>query len=315
GAAPGGWSQYAASLVGDEGRVLAVDLLPIDGISERQLLEYAATLEAASEHPLARAILETAQHQQVEPGPVENFKAIPGKGVQGQLNGSSIVLGSPDYLKELDISTGTIQEKLHTLEDQAKTVVAIARDRRIVGLIGIADTLKPEAPEAIRKLHAMGLQTAMITGDNERTAQAIARAAGIDHIVAGVLPDQKVDEISRLKKQFGSVAMVGDGINDAPALVHADVGIAIGTGTDIAIEAADVTLVRGDLNGLVTAIALSRATFKKIKQNLFWAFFYNVLAIPMAILGLLHPVIAELAMATSSINVVSNANLLKRARV
>jgi Cu+-exporting ATPase len=161
----------------------------------------------------------------------------------------------------------------------------------------------------------MGLKTAMITGDNARTAAVIAREAGIDHISAEVLPDQKVQEIQRLQQQFGSVAMVGDGINDAPALVRADVGIAIGSGTDIAIEAADVTLVRGDLNGLVSAIALSRATFRKIRQNLFWAFFYNVLAIPLAIAGLLHPVIAEIAMAVSSISVVSNANLLRRAKI
>jgi Cu+-exporting ATPase len=176
----------------------------------------------------------------------------------------------------------------------------------------VADNLKDDSLAAIGELHEMGLQTAMITGDNQRTAEAIARRVGIDHVLAEVLPDGKVAEIEKLQERFGLVAMVGDGINDAPALKQANVGIAIGTGTDIAIEASDVTLVRGELSGVVSAVKLSQATFRKIKQNLFWAFFYNIVMMPLAIIGWMHPVLAEAAMATSSVTVVTNANLLRR---
>jgi Cu+-exporting ATPase len=188
----------------------------------------------------------------------------------------------------------------------------VAVDGQLVGAIAVADTLKEDSLAAIQELRRIGLETAMITGDNRRTADAIARRVGIDHVLADVLPDGKVAEVQTLQDRFGLVAFVGDGINDAPALTQANVGIAIGTGTDIAIEASDVTLVRGELTGVVEAVNLSRATFRKIKQNLFWAFFYNVVMLPLAIMGWMHPVLAEIAMATSSVTVVTNANTLRR---
>jgi len=216
---------------------------------------------------------------------------------------------------EKNIDVVDLKDELKKLENEAKTAMLVGYDQELIAVIAVADTLKEDSVEAINELKNMGLKTAMITGDNKRTAQAIANKVGIDHVVAEVLPDGKVKEIDNLKKKFGKIAMVGDGINDAPALTKADVGLAIGTGTDIAIESADITLVRGELSAVVTAVKLSRATFKKIKQNLFWAFFYNLIAIPVAVAGLLHPVIAEIAMATSSITVVTNANLLKKENI
>ncbi|NIP17796.1 MAG: HAD-IC family P-type ATPase, partial [Xanthomonadales bacterium] len=208
-----------------------------------------------------------------------------------------------------------LERTLRQLEEEAKTAMLVAVDGKLAGVVAVADALKDDSLDAIRELHHMGLQTAMITGDNQRTAEAIARRVGIDHVLAEVLPDGKVAEVQKLQEQFGLVAFVGDGINDAPALTQANVGIAIGTGTDIAIEASDVTLVRGELTGVVEAINLSRATFRKIKQNLFWAFFYNVVMIPLAIIGWMHPVLAEIAMATSSVTVVTNANTLRRVEI
>jgi len=201
------------------------------------------------------------------------------------------------------------------LEGEGKTAMLVAVDNKVLGLVAVADTLKDDSASAIVELKRMGLMPVMITGDNRRTAEAIARSVGIENVLAEVLPEGKVVEVKRLQSEGKKVAMVGDGINDAPALTQADVGIAIGTGTDIAIEAADVTLVRGNLSAAVSAIKLSRATFKKIRQNLFWAFFYNAVAIPLAVLGLLHPVIAEAAMAVSSVSVVTNANLLRRVNI
>jgi Cu+-exporting ATPase len=206
-----------------------------------------------------------------------------------------------------------LEDGMRRLEDEAKTAMLVAVDGKALGLLAVADTLKDDSVAAIRELKALGLETAMITGDNQRTAQAIARQVGISHVLAEVLPGEKVAEVKRLQEEVeGLVAMVGDGINDAPALTQADVGIAIGTGTDIAIESADITLVRGDLSGVVSAVKLSRATFNKVLQGLFWAFFYNVVMIPLAILGMMHPVLAEIAMASSSVTVVTNANLLRR---
>jgi Cu+-exporting ATPase len=218
-------------------------------------------------------------------------------------------------MRENDIDPESSEQELVRLENEAKTAMLVAIDGQLAGVIAVADALKDDSTAAIRELHNKGIQTAMITGDNQRTADAIARVVDIDHVLAEVLPDGKVAEVQKLQDKFGMVAFVGDGINDAPALTQANVGIAIGTGTDIAIEASDVTLVRGELTGVVEAINLSRATFQKIRQNLFWAFFYNVAMIPLAGIGWMHPVLAEIAMATSSTTVVGNANRLRKVEI
>ena len=283
--------------------------------SADKLLSFASSLEAASEHPLARAIVEHARERSVHAMAVTDFEAISGKGVMGLVDGRKTLIGNRALMEAERIDYSNVAEELRRLEGEAKTTIMISVDGHIYGVIAIADTLKEDSQVAIGQLKQMGLLVAMITGDNARTGNAIARKVGIDRVLANVLPEAKAKEIQRLQTEGFRVAMVGDGINDAPALTQADVGIAIGTGTDIAIEASDVTLVRGDLSAVVTAIKLSRATFNKIKQNLFWAFFYNIVAIPLAMFGLLHPVIAEIAMAASSVNVVTNSVRLKRARI
>lgn len=283
--------------------------------SADKLLSFASSLEAASEHPLARAIVEHARERSVHAMAVTDFEAISGKGVMGLVDGRKTLIGNRALMEAERIDYSNVAEEIRRLEGEAKTTIMISVDGHIYGVIAIADTLKEDSQVAIGQLKQMGLLVAMITGDNARTGNAIARKVGIDRVLANVLPEAKAKEIQRLQTEGFRVAMVGDGINDAPALTQADVGIAIGTGTDIAIEASDVTLVRGDLSAVVTAIKLSRATFNKIKQNLFWAFFYNIVAIPLAMFGLLHPVIAEIAMAASSVNVVTNSVRLKRARI
>ncbi|ADL13452.1 heavy metal translocating P-type ATPase [Acetohalobium arabaticum] len=298
-----------------EGHPAVTDLVPSEGFSEAELLQLAASVEAGSEHPLGEAIVRRAQEDDLTIDDISGFEAITGKGVQAQVGDSQVFVGSRRLMDEQDIDVSPVEDRMKTLEEEAKTAMLIGVDNQLAGIIAVADPLKEDSKQAIAELRDLGLETAMITGDNERTAKAIAQEVGIDHVVAEVLPDGKVDEIMKLQDEFGTVAMVGDGINDAPALTQANVGIAIGTGTDIAIESSDVTLVRGNLSSVITAIKLSRATFRKIKQNLFWAFIYNTIAIPVAILGLLHPIIAEAAMATSSISVVTNANLLRRVDV
>lgn len=297
------------------GKPQVTDVYPASGVTPRELLTAAASIEAASEHPLATAIVNYARMYEVPSQPVSGFAVIPGKGATANVAADRVIVGSPVLLRELNIELNGVVENIEKFERDGKTVVVVARNQQTLGALAIADTIKPEARAVIAELHKMGIETVLLTGDNQRTADAVGRQLGIRHVIAEVLPEGKVAEIRRLQKKFDVVAMAGDGINDAPALAAADVGVAIGTGTDIAIEAADVTLGRSDLTAVVTAIRLSRATFRKIKQNLFWAFFYNVLAIPLAVLGLLHPVIAEIAMASSSITVVSNANLLRRAKV
>jgi Cu+-exporting ATPase len=283
--------------------------VPLD---EATLLRLAASAERGSEHPLGRAVVEKAVAQGLVLWEPQEFQAVRGKGVMASVNGDRVLVGSRRLMVEHGLDPALLEAELVRLEKEAKTAMLVAVDGTLAGVVAVADTLKEDSVEAIRELHEVGLQTAMITGDNQRTAEAIARVVGIDHVLAEVLPDGKVVEVQKLQEQFGLVAFVGDGINDAPALTQANVGIAIGTGTDIAIEASDVTLVSGQLSGVVSAIKLSRATFRKIKQNLFWAFFYNVVMIPLAIIGWMHPVLAEIAMATSSTTVVGNANRLRR---
>ncbi len=294
------------------GRPEVTDVLPLGGATEEDVLGWAASLESGSEHPLARAVLRRAEQAGLELSGPEDFQAVIGKGVRGVVSGRRVLAGTAGFMEEEGIDQGGAEEARLRLEQQARTTVLLAVDGELVGVIGIADAVKEDSADAIARLKEMGFEVAMITGDNERTARAVARQVGIDRVLAGVLPDRKAAEIERLQAEVGYVAMVGDGINDAPALAQADVGIALGTGTDIAIESSDITLVRGDLGAVVSAVKLSRATFRKIRQNLFWAFGYNIVAIPAAMLGLLHPAIAEVAMALSSISVVSNSTLLRR---
>ncbi len=285
----------------------------------RNLLRWAASVEVGSEHPLGQAVVRRAEEQGLALGELRDFEALRGKGVRGVVDGKSVWVGSRTLLEEHGVAVATLEDEMRRLENDGKTAMLVAVDGELVGLLAVADTLKDDAIAAIRELKALGLETVMLTGDNRRTAEAIARQVGIVRVLAEVLPEAKLAEIQRLQGSVGDlrptgglVAMVGDGINDAPALTQADVGIAIGSGTDIAIEAADITLVRGDLSSVVSAVKLSRATFNKVVQGLFWAFFYNVVMIPLAILGMMHPVLAEIAMATSSVTVVTNANLLRR---
>jgi len=284
-------------------------------LTEKEVLEIAASVESGSEHPIAKAIVEAAHERNIKLSKVKEFRATKGKGVTATIGRKKVLVGNRIFMKEAGIDPSSFEDKLKTLEEEGKTAVLVAVDGKLAGICAVADTLKEDSVEAIEELKNLGYETVMLTGDNPRTANAIAKKVGINHVLAEVLPNQKVNEIRRLQNQVGMVAMVGDGINDAPALTQANIGIAIGTGTDIAIEAGDVILVRGDLLSVVSAIKLSKATFRKIKQNLFWAFIYNTVAIPIAIFGLLHPVIAELCMATSSISVVTNANLLRRINI
>ncbi len=279
---------------------------------EHSLMRIAATLETGSEHPLAQAVLSKAKKMDVKPGKIEDFEAVTGQGITGALDGKTLYIGNRSLFDANGIDYSSLKEEMERLENEAKTVVLVGEDDTLHGIIAIADELKKNAKATIEAIESMGIKTAMITGDNERTAQAIAKKAGVSHVIANVLPEGKVDEIEKLQQQYSLVAMVGDGINDAPALKQANVGMAIGTGTDVAIEAADVTLVRGDLETVTSSIMLSRAIFRKIKQNYFWAWFYNAVAIPFAMMGLLHPMIGAAAMSLSSLNVVYNSLRLRK---
>lgn len=289
------------------------DLVPAPGYKGREdeLLEAAGRAEKNSEHPLARAIVNHAREKGMDMGDPQQFTAVPGHGVAVEIDGSRILLGTRKLMKDNNIDITVLVRDVEVLEEEGKTAMFMAIDGAIAAVIGVADTIKDSSKEAITRLKKMGLEVWMLTGDNRRTAAAIARQVGIDNVLAEVLPEDKAGQVEKLRGQGKIVGMVGDGINDAPALVTADIGFAIGTGTDVAIEAADITLMRGDLRGVPAAISLSRATIRNIRQNLFWALFYNTVGLPVAALGFLNPVIAGAAMAFSSVSVVSNALRLK----
>jgi Cu+-exporting ATPase len=304
-----------------EGRPTVTDVILVSNgpvRDEADLLRYAASLESASEHPLAEAIVKHATERGVAIEPSTGFEALPGRGARATAAGRSVALGNEPFMRELGVDTAPLAAQLRRVAEDAKTPVLVAVDGVVAGLLAITDPLRPTAVEAVRSLRARGIEVVLITGDHEQTARAIAREAGIERVVAGVSPEGKVAEVQRLRASGHVVAMVGDGINDAPALATADVGIAMGTGTDVAIEAADVALMRGDPRGIVAAIDLSRRTMRTMRQNLFWAFVYNVIGIPIAAgvlypaFGLLlNPVFASAAMAFSSVSVVTNSLRLR----
>ncbi len=284
-----------------------------------KILQIAASVEKNSEHPLAQAIVNKAKEEKINFSKVKNFQAIPGQGVSAVVDGKKILLGTRKLMADNQINPSQIEEKLTVLEDQGKTVMILAKDKEIIGIIAVADTLKEYTKEAVKMLHKMRKKVAIITGDNKRVGQAIAKQIGIDRVLAEVLPQEKATEIKKLQEEGNIVAMVGDGINDAPALAQADLGIALGSGTDVAMETGEIVLIKDDLRDVITTIELSKYILNKIKQNLFWAFFYNVIGIPIAagvlypVTGwLLNPVIASASMAFSSISVVSNTLLMKR---
>jgi P-type Cu+ transporter len=305
-----------------EGRPKVTAVLPSGGTDEDELLRLAASLERGSEHPLAEAIVAAAQERRLELTEAVDFEAMTGKGVRGRVDGKAVALGNARLLDTLGISAGDAAKEADGRRSEGETVMFVVVDGEIPGLIGIADPIKETTPAALRALHAEGVRIVMLTGDNRRTAEAVARKVGIDQVEADVLPEQKHEVIERLRSEGRVVAMAGDGVNDAPALAAADVGIAMGTGADVAVESAGVTLIRGDLQGIARARRLSGATMRNIKQNLFFAFAYNALGVPIAagvlypVIGmLLSPIIAAAAMSLSSVSVIGNALRLRTQKI
>jgi Cu+-exporting ATPase len=296
-----------------EGRPLVSHLEPVPGVDASELLRLLASLEKASEHPLAAAFLRAAEQKNLKLANVSDFQALTGKGVVGSVEGHAVVLGTATLLAEKGVDSSPGRDRAESLRREGQTVLLAAIDGRFAGLVAAADPIRSTTPEALRQLHAEGMRLLMLTGDSRPTAEAVARQIGIDEVIAEVLPADKADTIARLQKAGRVVAMAGDGSNDAPALATADVGLAMGTGTDVAIESAGITLVKGDLQGVVRARRLSRQTISAIRQNLFLAFIYNALAIPLAAFGLLSPVIAGAAMSLSSVSVIVNSLRLRRA--
>ncbi|NLM79766.1 MAG: copper-translocating P-type ATPase, partial [Clostridiales bacterium] len=302
-----------------EGRPEVTDIIPAPGMEEEKLLKIAASVEKGSEHPLGDAIVRYAENRKTELLKAKNFRALPGHGIEAAVDGAKVLIGNKKMMDDNNISLGGLQPQSDKLAGEGKTPMFIAVDGKISGIIAVSDIVKENSAEAIKKLRSMGIKVVMITGDNQKTADAIAEQVGIDRVLAEVLPSDKSKEIKKLQAGGKKVAMVGDGINDAPALVQADIGIAIGSGTDVAMESADIVLMKSDPADVLAAISLSKSTIRNIKQNLFWAFGYNVTGIPIAA-GVLHifggpllsPMFAAAAMSLSSVSVVSNALRLKR---
>ena len=316
-----------------QGEPKVTDVISIPSSSREEVLRLAASAERGSEHPLAEAIVKAASEKKLKLSPVSDFNAVPGHGIEASAEGKRLLLGNLKLIKDRGLSLNRLEEEANHLWEKGKTVMFLGVDSQVVGIIALADTLKPNARETIEALHKMGIEVVMLTGDNRRTGEAIAQEVGIDHVLAEVLPEDKAQEVKRVQQQGKVAAMVGDGINDAPALAQADIGIAIGTGTDVAMETGDITLIRGDLTGIATAISLSKRTMRTIKQNLFWAFAYNTALIPIAAgvlylafgssgvpsglrfilgeYGFLNPILAAAAMAASSITVVFNSLRLR----
>ncbi len=295
-----------------KGQPEVTDIISTSDLSEEEVLRIAASVEKTSEHPLGVSIVNRAQTSLIRLSEASSFSAIPGKGLKAIFEDEDVLIGNRKLLNEAKIDFNKFDNQIFKLEEAGKTAMLIAKKDKLIGIIAVADQIKENSASAIKELKNMGVEIYMITGDNERTARAIADKAGIENVLADVLPEDKAHQIEELKKSGKNVGMVGDGINDAPALAAADVGFAIGTGTDVAMEAADITLMRGDLQGVVFAIRLSHRTMRIIKQNLFWAFFYNSVGIPFAALGFLNPMIAGAAMAFSSVSVVSNSLRLRK---
>jgi Cu+-exporting ATPase len=295
-----------------KGEPEVTDIVLTGKFSEKEILEFGGVAESGSEHPIAQAIVKKSKNMHVEFSDLKNFEALNGLGVRALVKGRQVYDGNRKMMEKMSIETDSVEQKMNELELQGKTAIIVAVDNQIEGIIAVADSLKKSSPMAVFALKDLGIECLMITGDNEKTAKAIAQEVGISKVIANVLPSDKASEIKKLQSQGKIVAMVGDGINDAPALAQADIGIAIGSGSDIAKETGGIILIRDDVMDVSRAIRLSRATMKKIKQNLFWAFGYNSGAIPIAAVGLLNPILAAAAMALSSISVIANSALLKR---
>ena len=305
-----------------QGKPALTDVVPAEGIVERDLLRFAASADRPSQHPLAEALVAGAGARGIEVSPPETFDSIPGHGVEARVDGRRVLLGNRRLLERERIEPGGLDGTVQALASDGKTAMYVAVDGKPAGVVAVADTVRESARQAVRALHALGVQTVMLTGDNRRTAEAVARQVGMDQVIAEVLPEDKAKKVSELQAAGRKVAMVGDGVNDAPALAQADVGIAIGAGTDVAVETADVVLVKNDPADVARSIQLARKVRNKIKQNLFWAAIYNLIAIPIAAgalypsLGvLLRPEWAALAMSASTVTVTLNALLLNRVRI